>query len=90
MSQKENRNPYQDGTEHGYLSFGEVNTFSNEIDACKIANGPDAGRHYIRLQETGSKEDGSKGSTNIVCPGCLLYTSPSPRDGLLSRMPSSA
>ena len=24
------------------------------------------------------------------CSGCLLYTSPSPRDGLLSRMPSSA
>ena len=24
------------------------------------------------------------------CKGCLLYTSPSPRDGLLSRMPSSA
>ena len=24
------------------------------------------------------------------CAGCLLYTSPSPRDGLLSRMPSSA
>ena len=23
-------------------------------------------------------------------PPCLLYTSPSPRDGLLSRMPSSA
>ena len=29
---------------------------------------------------------------NIGIPGglCLLYTSPSPRDGLLSRMPSSA
>ena len=26
----------------------------------------------------------------IVFKGCLLYTSPSPRDGLLSRMPSSA
>ena len=30
----------------------------------------------------------------LVCfakdKGCLLYTSPSPRDGLLSRMPSSA
>ena len=26
---------------------------------------------------------------NLDC-GCLLYTSPSPRDGLLSRMPSSA
>ena len=26
----------------------------------------------------------------IPANGCLLYTSPSPRDGLLSRMPSSA
>ena len=26
----------------------------------------------------------------IIPKGCLLYTSPSPRDGLLSRMPSSA
>ena len=26
----------------------------------------------------------------IPLNGCLLYTSPSPRDGLLSRMPSSA
>ena len=29
--------------------------------------------------------------TNIIAGNiCLLYTSPSPRDGLLSRMPSSA
>ena len=26
----------------------------------------------------------------VMLEGCLLYTSPSPRDGLLSRMPSSA
>ena len=26
----------------------------------------------------------------LTIPICLLYTSPSPRDGLLSRMPSSA
>ena len=26
----------------------------------------------------------------VLIPACLLYTSPSPRDGLLSRMPSSA
>ena len=26
----------------------------------------------------------------VSCIGCLLYTSPSPRDGSLSRMPSSA
>ena len=35
-----------------------------------------------------------KRATKIMLPGlsyrCLLYTSPSPRDGLLSRMPSSA
>ena len=30
------------------------------------------------------------GTTVAGCMGCLLYTSPSPRDGLLSRMPSSA
>ena len=29
-------------------------------------------------------------STGNHGKGCLLYTSPSPRDGLLSRMPSSA
>ena len=29
-------------------------------------------------------------ATRLEHEGCLLYTSPSPRDGLLSRMPSSA
>ena len=28
--------------------------------------------------------------STMIPLGCLLYTSPSPRDGLLSRMPSSA
>ena len=31
-----------------------------------------------------------KRGTSKPGKGCLLYTSPSPRDGLLSRMPSSA
>ena len=30
------------------------------------------------------------GNTTVASYVCLLYTSPSPRDGLLSRMPSSA
>ena len=30
------------------------------------------------------------GGNDILSKSCLLYTSPSPRDGLLSRMPSSA
>ena len=33
---------------------------------------------------------GFKGSRKSTPYACLLYTSPSPRDGLLSRMPSSA
>ena len=37
--------------------------------------------------QRGSDLDGEASNDNS---GCLLYTSPSPRDGLLSRMPSSA
>jgi len=69
MSKKENKHPYVAGTEHGYISFGEVNTYANEIEACKLQSGPDGGRHYITMQETGDKEMGSKGSTTVVCPG---------------------
>ena len=32
----------------------------------------------------------ARGETAVAIRICLLYTSPSPRDGLLSRMPSSA
>ena len=32
----------------------------------------------------------AKKGVDAGCKDCLLYTSPSPRDGLLSRMPSSA
>ena len=31
-----------------------------------------------------------KRKKGVIAYSCLLYTSPSPRDGLLSRMPSSA
>ena len=33
---------------------------------------------------------GSKEDTDLAVKSCLLYTSPSPRDATLSRMPSSA
>ena len=43
------------------------------------------------LQELHSVHDAScSNMEDEVCTDCLLYTSPSPRDGLLSRMPSSA
>ena len=50
---------------------------------------PDTGRQYTIIEpQLGGwgAWDGSDGNPCI----CLLYTSPSPRDGLLSRMPSSA
>ena len=40
--------------------------------------------------EASEKLDSVIKDANIVLIACLLYTSPSPRDGLLSRMPSSA
>ena len=36
------------------------------------------------------KAEPAKAEMLAVIATCLLYTSPSPRDGLLSRMPSSA
>ena len=36
------------------------------------------------------QEQATNSQTRGMPTGCLLYTSPSPRDGLLSRMPSSA
>ena len=61
------------------------NATYNEIDISKIAGAAD---------EMIKKANGKRTIPQIFFDdqhiGCLLYTSPSPRDGLLSRMPSSA
>src|SRR5665647_1385425 len=48
----------------------------------------------VHIQEPGLAVLGQERALGVVTRhaprGCLLYTSPSPRDGLLSRMPSSA
>ena len=46
-----------------------------------------AARRFIKIKEQVEVVDGDKVAR---FEPCLLYTSPSPRDGLLSRMPSSA
>ena len=46
------------------------------------------GRHATYFNSLGLDVIGIDLSPNSIA--CLLYTSPSPRDGLLSRMPSSA
>ena len=43
-----------------------------------------------RKRELSEGDDDEDDATIAQLDGCLLYTSPSPRDGLLSRMPSSA
>ena len=54
-----------------------------------IEKHPDLGGRARVFKKDGFVFDG--GPTVITAPYfCLLYTSPSPRDGLLSRMPSSA
>ena len=45
------------------------------------------GEEYSVVTSSG---DASDLLNNVIVKRCLLYTSPSPRDGLLSRMPSSA
>ena len=46
-------------------------------------------RGKISVSST-TRRDANTIGVPISRNGCLLYTSPSPRDGLLSRMPSSA
>ena len=74
MAKKESFHPYFVGTEHGRLSFGTIRK-NNEISACMLQSGPDGGRHYITMEETGSAEEGTKGSTKSICPGTFTVKS---------------
>ena len=68
--------------------------FSSKINPCTKTF--QALRIFVNKEIT-ELMNGMINATKILKPGgkilvvsCLLYTSPSPRDGLLSRMPSSA
>ena len=53
--------------------------------------GPGLAAEYLaNLGHNVTAFDASQNMIELVPKHCLLYTSPSPRDGLLSRMPSSA
>ena len=49
-----------------------------------------AKRERVGLVVLGPEAAVDAGAGDALRKDCLLYTSPSPRDGLLSRMPSSA
>ena len=59
-----------------------------EIGAVEVVNRRLTGRTFHKyINPDRAIDDGAKEAPSSIC---LLYTSPSPRDGLLSRMPSSA
>ena len=70
----------------------EVDIITDEgvLGRAAVPSGASTGEHEaVELRDGGSDYMG-KGVLNAVSNVCLLYTSPSPRDATLSRMPSSA
>ena len=89
------RNMSCDDATGRYKAFLEdVGTPMNKLffhaypQAVKVDARPAGDRGYDAIVKIESLLDGL--SEIAALTGCLLYTSPSPRDGLLSRMPSSA
>ena len=71
------------------FDINELQKAYNEILKIKNFSGPEGVSNFgaISLTQIPGDPESIKGNK---ARGCLLYTSPSPRDGLLSRMPSSA
>ena len=56
----------------------------------RIVEGPVGAASALKMSYAGIVKGLAGIGSAMVVAACLLYTSPSPRDGLLSRMPSSA
>ena len=64
---------------------GKSDVPTADREDCKVGRR----RHSSVVQRGPTTAEITDGQRQKTC-SCLLYTSPSPRDGLLSRMPSSA
>ena len=80
-----------------FMNYNTRNTFRRgvayarsweEFEAGKTSERPEKDLQFEIFRSLTSEE--TQISTHTQIYHCLLYTSPSPRDGLLSRMPSSA
>ena len=69
----------------GYANFKHRGDQAKAIAAMRFVDNHGKATEQYPFNPNGSAD----GLTSVTTP-CLLYTSPSPRDGLLSRMPSSA
>src|SRR5680860_1531974 len=74
----------------GSLSAIHQNAISAPDDQQRAGTALDCGNRSCCPQKDDTKIQGYSGRSPVPSTICLLYTSPSPRDGLLSRMPSSA
>ena len=72
-----------DSETDSYLAIEDINGLKAAI--ANIYNVEEFGDRILKPLENGAVKTNSEPSSN-----CLLYTSPSPRDRSLSRMPSSA
>ena len=80
---------YIDKAEEEAAAYGIINDVGNQAASQGEVNQIQVDLN--RLQQLLSDiQAGEVVLSNATLQSCLLYTSPSPRDGLLSRMPSSA
>ena len=68
------------------IGHPELESFDELVEVVKIAA---ASERFFRMDVRPPYPD-TPHNWEDVLEGCLLYTSPSPRDATLSRMPSSA
>ena len=70
----------------GWIAVADLLELLESLDV----SGPSARSALSRMKTQGELESESAGTSRGYRLTCLLYTSPSPRDATLSRMPSSA
>ena len=83
---------YSDGSRGGRPPYDPVAMFKIPILAAQHGSATPGRSAWSATVQVGSGFQGSNQASRrrTRTRSCLLYTSPSPRDGLLSRMPSSA
>ena len=83
---------YEAAAEQGDF-YAMIRLGRSNSDLCRTMNNCPSGKkkpdEWLAEATTIAKEKADQGDAESLYI-CLLYTSPSPRDGLLSRMPSSA